>query len=156
MAIVTEKEFNRYSIAVFDWQKSLSFLVEARNHVQNSVPYEALLFSAIICYYRPFSPNEKGNNSSAVSQLKIEDFPPLSQQEQQLHENCKFLRNKALAHSEASLNPTKCCNETGVIASRPFSLLSQDFDLEAFINLVTKLELACHHKRADYVCERRL
>lgn len=154
--MATAQEFNRYSIAVFDWQKSLVFANEARKHPPNTAVYEALLFAAIVCYYRPFSPNEKGANPPAVSHLSLGDFPALSQQEQALHENCKTLRNKALAHSEFTFNPTRLCEATGVIASKPFSLLSRPFDLEAFVHLVSKLELACHHKRADHVREQRL
>lgn len=154
--MTTTQEFNRLSIAVFDWQKSLAFANEARKFSQNAMVYEALLFAAIVCYYRPFSPNEKGVSQPAASQLRIEEFPPLSLEEQSLHEYCKTLRNKALAHSEISLNPTRLCGATGVIASKPFSLLSQPFDLEAFVQLVSKLEHACHHKRADHVCEKRL
>lgn len=154
--MATAQECNRYSIAVFDWQKSLLFAKEAREHLPNTTVYEALLFAAIACYYRPFSPNEKGANPPALSHLRIEDFPALSEQEQALHESCKTLRNKALAHSEFTFNPTRLCETTGIIASKPFSLLSQPFDIESFVQLVSKLELACHHKRADHVREQRL
>lgn len=153
--MITEKEFNRYSIAAFDWGKSLSYAKEARNHMQNHLVYEALLLSAIVRYYSPFSQNEKDKGSSAASSLCIEDLSPLLPHERQMHESCKHLRNKALAHSEVSFNPTRYCRETGVIASRPFSLQAQTFELEEFIKLVTKLELRCHHKRADYVHEQR-
>lgn len=149
--MTTEQEFNRLSIAVFDWVKSLAFAVEAQKHSQNTTVYEALLFASIVCYYRPFSPNEKKANPPATSHLKIEEFPTISEEENALHENCKKLRNKALAHSEFELNPTSFSKATRVIESKPFSLLSQPFDLETFIRLVSKLERACHHKRADHV-----
>lgn len=154
--MVTTEEFHRYSIAIFDWEKALTFAKAALTHRPNTTVYEALLFAAIVCYYRPFSQSEKGKNPPAVSQLRIEDLPPLSQGEQELHANCKELRNKALAHSEFAFNPTKLNEETGVISSRPFSLLSQPFDLEAFVKLVSKLELALHHRRADHVREWQL
>jgi len=154
--MTTAQEFNRYSIALFDWEKSLAFATEARSHPSNSTAFEALLFAAIVCYYRPFSPNEKGANPPAASHVRIEDFPTLSGEEQALHENCKSLRNKALAHSEFTFNPTRLCETTGIIASKPFSLLSQPFDLEALVHLISKLELACHHKRADHVRAHRL
>jgi hypothetical protein len=154
--MTTAQEFNRYSIAVFDWQKALAFATEARTHSPSTLAYEALLFAAIVCYYRPFSPNEKGAKPPAASQLRIEDFPALSQEEQALHEICKTLRNKALAHSEFTFNPTRLAEATGVIQSKPFALMSQPFDLEVFVQLVSKLELACHHKRADHVREKRL
>jgi hypothetical protein len=153
--MATTQDFNRYSIAVFDWQKSLVFADEAQKHPPNTTVYEALLFAAIVCYYRPFSNNERGKNPLTLSCLEIEDFPTLSQQEQVMHEHCKTLRNKALAHSEFSFNPTGVCKTTGVIASKPFSLLSQPFDLETFIHLLSKLELECHHKRGDRIREQQ-
>lgn len=153
--MTTAQEFNRYSIAVFDWQKALAFATEAQKHSPSTTVYEALLFAAIVCYYRPFSPNEKGPNSPAASQLRIEDFPELAQDERAVHEKCKTLRNKALAHSEFTFNPTRLAEATGVIMSKPFSLVAQPFDLEVFVQLISKLELACHHKRADHVREKR-
>lgn len=154
--MATTQEFNRYSIAAFDWKKSLAFAKEAREHPTNTIVYEALLFAAIVCYYRPFSPNEKGANTPATSHVRIEDFPALSQEEEALHEISKTLRNKALAHSEFAFNPTRLSEATNVIVSKPFSLLVQPFDIETFVQLVSKLELACHHKRAKYVLEQRL
>lgn len=151
--MTSAQEFNRLSIAFFDWRKSLEFANEARKHSQNTTEYEALLFAAIVCYYRPFSPNEKGANPPAASHLKIEDFAALSEEELVLHENCKTLRNKALAHSEFALNPTKLSDAMSVIVSKPFSLLSQPFNLEVFVQLLSKLERTCHNKRADHLRE---
>jgi hypothetical protein len=154
--MATTQEFNRYSIATFDWQKSLAFANEARKHPTNTTVYEALLFAAIVCYYRPFSPNEKGANPPAASHLRIEDFPTLSKEELALHESIRMLRHQALAHSAFAFNPTRLTEETNVIVSKPFSLLVQLFDIEVFVQLISKLELACHHKRADHVPEQRL
>lgn len=151
-----DQEFNRYSIACFDWEKASAFATEAQKHLPNTIVFEALLFAAIVCYYRPFSPNEREQNAAAQSQLRIEDFPPLSSKEQSIHENCKTLRNKALAHSEFSFNPTELNAATGVISSKPFALLSQPFDIEGLMQLLSKLQLACHHKRADHVRDKRL
>lgn len=154
--MATDQEFNRYSIACFDWDKALAFAAEAQKHLPNTIVFEALLFAAIVCYYRPFSPNEREKNAGAQSQLRIEDFPPLAPDEQTIHNTCKTLRNRALAHSEFRFNPTGLNPKTGVIASKPFSLLSQSFDIAGFVQLVSKLHLACHHKRADHVFEKRL
>lgn len=154
--MATDQEFNRYSIACFDWDKALSFAAEAEKYVPNTVVFEALLFAAIVCYYRPFSPNERAKNAAAQSQLRIEDFPTLAPDEQTIHDTCKTLRNTALAHSEFNQNLTVLSPQTGVISSKPFSLLSQPFDLSVFIRLVSKLHLACHHKRANHVTEKQL
>ncbi|MBV5271191.1 MAG: hypothetical protein JZU55_16415, partial [Afipia sp.] len=72
-----------------------------------TLAHEALVFTAIVSYYRPFSPNEKNKNAQATSQLKLDDFSPLSHEELGLHEKCKELRNQALAHSEYKHNPTR-------------------------------------------------
>lgn len=79
MPITNEQEFNRYSIAVVDFEKASECLAEARKRLPNDLVFEALLFMAIITYYRPFSPNEKSKrNLKAKSRLNFEDLivPP--------------------------------------------------------------------------------
>lgn len=151
----SSQELNRYSIACLDWENALAFATEAQKHVQNSIVVDALVFSAIVCYYRPFSSNERKKNAAAKSQLRIEDFPPLTVDEQEIHDTCKILRNQALAHSEFEFNPTWLNPKNGVISSRPFSIHSQRFNISSFIKLVNIFQLACHNKRADLVLEKR-
>ncbi len=63
--------------------------------------------------------------------------------------------NKALAHSEFAFNPTSLNPRSGVISSKPFSLLTQQIDLDGLAKLLKKLEDACHSERATYVhCSR--
>ena len=150
MRIQSEREFNRYSIALFDFQKAKDFLSEAKNHLPSSLPFQALLFAAIVCYYRPFSPNEKSNASPATSRLGIEEFDNLSPSEIQIHEGCKELRNKVLAHSEYSWNPTHIDPNFKVIVSRPFWLSSDSVDMDGLGRLLDKLILTCHHRRAEF------
>ena len=142
--------FNRFSIAVFDFEKSIAYAEEASRHSPGDLAHEALLLSAIICYCRPFSPNEKNKNSPAASLLKLEEFSPLTAAEAELHKRCKELRNKALAHSEYKFNPTRL-HPSGVIISRPFSLLSHAPEISALVALARKLADECHHKRANHV-----
>ena len=148
--MATEQAFNRFSIAVFDFEKSISYAEEAARHSRSDITHEALLFAAIVCYFRPFSPNEKSKSSSAASQLTLEDFSPLTPSESELHERCKQLRNKALAHSEYDFNPTRL-HPTGVIASRPFALLHHAPAIPALVALARKLADECHNKRANHV-----
>jgi hypothetical protein len=68
-----------------------------------------------------------------------------------MHETCKNLRNKALAHSEIDLNPARLDPTTGVTASRPFSLVSSRFRVESLVKLLIKVRDACDMKRAAYV-----
>ncbi len=148
--MTTEKVFNRLSIAVFDFEKSITYAEEAMRHLSSELAHEALLLAAIICYCRPFSQNEKHMDSSAISQLKIEDFLPLNTTEYELHEHCRNLRNKALAHSEYTFNPTRL-NPKGIIQSRPFSLMHDAPTITDLIALARKLADECHDKRANHI-----
>jgi hypothetical protein len=150
MRIQNEREFNRYSIALFDFTKAQDFLSEARKHPSNSLPFQALLFAAIVCYYRPFSLNEKLDTSPATSNLNISEFGSLLDSEKGIHEECKKLRNKALAHSEYSFNPTGIDPQSKVIVSKPFWLTIDSIDIDGLSKLVDKFITICHHMRADY------
>ncbi|MGH6842014.1 MAG: hypothetical protein ACREDV_07985 [Methylocella sp.] len=158
MPITSEQEFNRYTISLSDFEKASECVNEARKRLPNDLVFEALLFMAIITYYRPFSPNEKPpNNPRAKSRLNLEDLiDHPSDREKEIHEECETLRNKALAHSEFAYNPTRLNPSTGVISSKPFSLLTQQFDLDGLGQLLNKLEDACHSKRATYTHQTRL
>lgn len=153
--MTTESEFNRYSIALFDFEKAVAYATEAKTHSAATLTHEALLFAAIVSYYRPFSPNEKNKNSLAASQLTTNSFSPFTPEDISLHGKLKELRNKALAHSEIQFNRTRRDPETGIISSRPFTLLSQPIDIVGLIVLASKLAEECHHKRADHVCRHR-
>jgi hypothetical protein len=153
--MTTESEFNRYSIAFFDFEQAVAYAMEAKTHSAATLAHEALLFAAIVSYYRPFSPNEKNKNTPAASQLTTKNFSPFTHEDMSLHEKLKELRNKALAHSEFCFNPTHRNPESGIISSRPFSLLSHSVDIAGLIHLASKLAMECHHKRADHVFRNR-
>jgi hypothetical protein len=155
MPIADEAEFNRYSISLADFEKADECVAEARKRPANDIVFEALLFMAIITYYRPFSPNEKTQNPKAKARLKLDDLISPSVQDNEIHGQCETLRNKALAHSEFAYNPTKLTASTGMISSKRFSLLTQQFDLAGLAELLKKLEDACHSKRAMYVHQMR-
>jgi hypothetical protein len=145
-----EQVFNRFSIALFDFEKSIDYAEEAAKHSPGELAHEALLFAAIVCYYRPFTPNEKKSNPLAASMLKLEDFSPLTSDQAELHQHCKDLRNQALAHSGYESNPTRL-HSSGVIVSRPFALLSNAPEIPDLVALARKLADECHNKRADHV-----
>ncbi|MDX5445142.1 MAG: hypothetical protein LPJ87_03690 [Zoogloeaceae bacterium] len=144
-------QLNRFSISVKDFEKAIEFLEEAKKHQINTLIYEALMFSGIVCYYRPFSPNEKDPKAAASSKLEPSDFSPLNEEEQTIHEKCKELRNKALAHSEFKYHPTRMDQETGVIASAIFSFVGIALDIDGLIALARKRVKECNNKRGDYV-----
>lgn len=150
-----EAKLNRFSIALRDFEKAEEFLTEARNHSHVPLVHEALVFSAIICYFRPFTNNETSPSSAAAARLELSDFLPLSSDEICIHETCKNLRNKALAHAEVSHYPTRADRETGVISSTIFSLIDKAPGLEALSQLIGNFIRQCHNKRADYVYSLR-
>lgn len=158
MAISTEAELNRYSIAVRDFEDAQRFLCAARNHGIDSIEYEALLFAAIISYWRPFSLNEVRKPAAASVRLDIQNFGTLSEDQKKLHENCGNLRNKALAHSGYEYNPTQV-RPSGVIVGGRFSLLGSSqirgsgsvHNMDLFQQLLEKLIDSCHAMRAAYV-----
>jgi hypothetical protein len=152
MQITNQKEFNRYSISLADFEKASECVAEARKRLPNDLVFEALLFMAIVTYCRPFSPNEKPpHNPKAESRLNLEGLILPTAREKEIHSQCETLRNKALAHSEFAYNPTNLNRTTGVISSKPFSLLTEQFDLDGLANLLKKLEEVCHSKRATYI-----
>ena len=150
MSINSEQDFNRHSIAIRDFEKSIEFLEEAGSHHPNSLPYESLLICALISYCRPFSTNEQNKNAEASPKIKFDSFSGITADEKSLHDQCMTIRNKALAHSEWSKYPTRRNPETNVISSQVYSIISQDIDRASLLAFSKKLMEQCHHRRADY------
>ena len=153
--IASDAEFNRFSISVNDLEKARDYAEEAHRQPSDSVAHEALAFCAIVAYYRPFSPNEKKGAATATASLDIGALLPLSATELTLHEQCKLLRNKALAHSEQEFNPTKINANRDIVQSKPFSLLVHPIDLVALLALISKVHGACELARAEYMLAPR-
>jgi hypothetical protein len=155
--MIDEAKFNRFSISAKDFEKAAEFLAEAKNHQYGGLVHEALVMSAIICYFRPFTENERSSSPPAAKKLDLlSDFPPLSQAENAVHEACKVLRNKALAHSEFLYHPTRLDRDTGVISSALFSLVGAAPDVDSLAALIEKLTLHCQLIRASYVHHARI
>jgi|CXWL01.1.fsa_nt_gi hypothetical protein len=150
-----EAKFNRFSISLKDFEKARMFLREANKHEYGSVVHEALVFAAIICYFRAFTQNEKSRSASAATQLLRSDFEHLTPEEWSIHHKCEELRNKALAHSEFKYYPTRLNLDTGMISSTWFSLVGQVPDLGKLAALIENLIQQCRNKRADYVWKVR-
>jgi hypothetical protein len=149
--MIDEAKFNRFSIALNDFEKVIAFLDEAKRHPITSIVYESLIFAAIVCYCRPFSLNETSKDAPAACRLNLEDFPPLSSPELAAHEKCKELRNKALAHAEFNYRPIHLDHTTGGISSALFSFIGNSPDLEKLAELTHKLIRVCKNRRADFV-----
>ena len=145
-----EKDFNRANISKRDFEAALRFLDEIKK-IPNSTQDEALLISAIIAYCRPFSHNEKDPKDASVkisSDIILSDY---TEEEKELHDKLIQLRNKAIAHSEYSYNPTKINPKTKIIASRCFSVLTENINLEIFKGLTNKANSNCCNYVANNV-----
>ena len=152
----SHKEINRLSISRQDFEQCRRFLKQLPNHEYASTLYEALLLSAIVCYARPFSGNEKDKGAKADSRIKDEVLVGLSHEELELHKSILTLRNKAVAHAEWSQHPTGV-SENGVISSVPFSIWKHfhgEGHIERFTQLVSKVLLKAHHLTGDILRTR--
>ena len=150
------KAIHRLTISRNDLEQCILFLEQLPNHEYGSIAYEALLLSAIICYARPFSCNEKGKNAKANAKIENEVLNKLTKEELELHSKLLILRNKAIAHAEWSYYPTSI-TEKGTILSKLFSIrafFSESGDIHSFSELARKILLRAHHLTADKLIER--
>jgi len=154
MIISTDKVFHRFTIAFNDFEEALGYLEEAKLHRRGSLAHQALLSMAVICYSRPFSPNEKRSDAKAQSSLSDNDLGAFSPSERRLHDLCRTVRNKAIEHSEFDHNPTEF-NASGHIWSKHFCIYDAEIDLAEFESLIRGRIDACHAARAPYVTHRR-
>jgi hypothetical protein len=154
MIISTDEKFHRVTIAFEDFEEALAYIEQAKLHRRGSLEHQALVSMAVICYSRPFSPNEKRADAKAQSRLSAEDLGDLSSSEKQLHDLCTTTRNKAVAHSEYDYNPTEF-NASGQIWSRHFCIYDAEINLAEFESLIRGRIDACHAVRAPYVTHRR-
>ncbi|OYW33844.1 MAG: hypothetical protein B7Z51_00525 [Methyloversatilis sp. 12-65-5] len=164
---LTEITARRYAIAVGDFEEAVEAAKEALRHPPDSLAREALFFMAIVVYFRPFSLNEKpkkGEIPPSEPCVSLNDFSPLSPEENSVHQACKLLRNRVLAHAEHSFYPSSIDPDSGVMSRRRSSLMSPiiengvviwPFDIELFCNLAAKLAQKCHHRRADHAIALR-
>ncbi len=156
MKVCTDKELNRYSISLRDFEKALEFLSKANNHLENDLIRESLLISGLICYCRPFTSNERNKNAQATTRLDFNSFTKMSVADHDLHKQCMLIRNKAIAHAEWSNYPTSRDTETNVICSHIYCLRDENIDWNGLEELANKLRNQCHHLRADFLSEKRL
>jgi hypothetical protein len=144
-----EKQFNRTSISINDFsqaEKYLEFLSKAELP-QLDILRSSLLVAAIISYARPFSDNnahEKATGKLKVSEKEIRQV--IGKRGLELHKKVLGLRNRAIAHSEYDMNPTrlveKHVGEHGfVLTSRFFNILGEEIDPNLFLKLSQKMGL---------------
>lgn len=134
-----DRQFNRVYISVKDMDQSVEFATAAER-VSDPIVQRALLTATIVSYARPFSANR--THPSAVVQ------PPsvlgnLTEEERTLHERLCEIRNKAIAHSDFEMNPSRPVEyrDTGfLVASRLYDPLSESLNIPAIRALAEKLK----------------
>jgi hypothetical protein len=150
MSIENQRDLNRYTISIYDFDQSINFLRMAEQYSGDPLVCEALLVSAVIYYCRPFSSNERGS-AEASSRMEIDSFADISKDERALHDQCMTIRNKALAHAEWTYYPTQHDSRTNVIASRRYPILSESIEWTSLGELAGKIMGQCDHQRANYL-----
>ena len=93
------RQFNRAALSRQDFREAREFLKELKPGLTRTQE-EALLMSAIICYARPFSQNDRDGQSEATSTVQGNPAKILDQSEFDLHTRLLDIRNKAVAHSD--------------------------------------------------------
>ncbi len=141
------RRLNRFTISAHGLDRCIDALDELHKVDEGGIAYEALLSFAVITYARPFSKNEKYENSPAISRVpEIEAI--LTPEERILHKKIIDLRNKAIAHAEWGKHSTYFDGQA--ILSAPYSVAG-DFapsDLFEFMKLVWKVRSHFDMERA--------
>lgn len=143
-----DKDLNRWSISVHDFEDSNRYLKEFEMPRVGYTQKEALLTCAVLCHARPFTGNEK-KEIDASSKIQISDFQRIAGDMLTLHERIMVARNKAVAHAEWNKYPTRFNPKTKVISSRRYNILSDHFDTKLLFRINEELIQQLHHKRAD-------
>lgn len=148
--VETERKMYRAHISEKDFKQALRFIDAAQATDISTVEHEALVIAGIIAYARPFTSNERPEKGkplpAAAASLEEVDFPALGV-DAHLHERIVKLRMKAVAHSEAELNPMKF--DGMAFVSRPWHPVGAGIDLAAFRDMAAKLHQHCLNQKAD-------
>jgi hypothetical protein len=149
-----EKTLRRLKISREDFAQAGAFITAARQHSVSKIEHEALLLSAIICYARPFGPNEKAvkggeMHSDPTLDLSLAEFE--DDDDLELHNRVILLRNKAVAHAEFSLNPIRLVADRGgfgdaAVAAMVYSVWDvrhERLDLFRFQRIAKEMQSRC-------------
>lgn len=156
--LMTKTE-RRIQISSRDFEEAEKFVRTANKHAIGSEEHEAALLAAITCYARPYSGNELRGRTLADSNLTgVDPLVVLGPEDFGLHERIVTLRKKLVAHSEAEYNPVERVH-TGVkhprgsygyvTSSRPWNVVSEQLDLDAFERISSKMKVACCNALGD-------
>jgi hypothetical protein len=115
--------FHRLTIATsHDMDNAAKYARQAKVTSPGELAYDALIQMAIICYCRPFGPNQRGRSDGPAAD-RVPGLPlGLTAEQVELHQTLMDFHNRAIAHSEFQLNPTSYDEKNFVISLRPFSI----------------------------------
>lgn len=150
MDATTAKKFKRTHLSSVDFEQAERFIAAAQAQPVASIEHEALLLTAIICYARPFSGNERDRNAAASSDLAPE-IVVLKPDDRELHDRILTLRNKAVAHAESKYNPMEFVpiqrsfqGSQGIaMTTRPWQVVEENLDLNRFSRIASEMRQAC-------------
>ena len=134
------RRFRRLQISRNDFKRAIEFIAAAIGHDADSIEHEALLIAAVICYARPFSPNEKPP-TKANAKLPKEFARFDDAEDRKLHMQVIKLRNKAVAHSEFRFHRVKVVGHTAT--SRQWRVSREGMDLFRFDRIAKQMETRC-------------
>ena len=148
----------RTHISAHDFETAGKFIEAAKRHPQSAIEWESLVESAVTRYARPFSCNER-NTAVADARINVDVEQILkSQADVDLHKRIIVLRNKVVAHAEASFFPTTLLDPVGnsqasgfAVASTRWHILSENIDLDAFARITDAMRRACLNNMLDWM-----
>jgi hypothetical protein len=150
-----EPQFNRVRISIKDFDETIRYL-DAYSRKLSEPVRRALLIAAIIAYGRPWSPSKHSRDAHATDELLGNPKKILDGSGFGVHKRILDLRNKAVAHSSYSRNPTqrlksvKKSKSTGfIIASQlfdPLSALPENSDILGFRSVAETMKRFCEDK----------
>jgi hypothetical protein len=146
-----EAQFNRAHISQHDFEEAEEYLNELAA-VSGSVPRRALLTAAVVAYARPFTQNERGDESLATATVSTKPLKELSLEEMTIHQRVIALRHRAIAHSPYEGRPLERIglHESGfVVNGSYFDVLDEGLNIATFKSASARLKLACRYIKAD-------
>lgn len=154
----SDKTLFRTHLSAIDFSQAVRFIEAAQKVAHTSDEWWGLMLAAIVCYARPFSPNERRRSAAADSRLEI-DARMLrtileNASDRKLHRRLLRLRNKAVAHSESRYadlriiratwpgDPSSLASSVALISAHwhPFNA---QIDLIAFRRIAKALQTYC-------------
>lgn len=139
------RQFNRVALSRQDFREAREFLKEV-NPGLTRTQEEALLMSAVICYARPFSQNDRDEKSEATAKMQGNPATILDQAEFELHVRILKFRNKAVAHTDYDFDPVTLIDvqPDGMKMKGPyFELRRADIPLTTFASAIEKMIAHC-------------